>query len=311
MHMLDPWQLRTFLAAVASASFRQTAEELALSPSTVTAHIKALEQTVGTQLFARCGNRVTVTEHGRRLAGYARRLLSLEAETRQCMADGGEADTALSVRLSQSLGVVLIPAILPAFRRRFPELRLNLATSSRQGLVRDLRQGSMDCGIVLGEPYVAQGVDMTVLHREPLVAVVAPDDRLAGRGRIGPADLAGRELLVTRHVWSNRERLQQALDRAGIVPAAITESTSLEILLRCAAAGQGVALAPRLAVAGPALAGALVVLTWDDAPLSAAVTALRLAGRQPGAAETFFLGLIRQALQDGDSGLAQPAALRP
>jgi len=311
MHMLDPWQLRTFLAAAAAASFRRAASELALSPSTVTAQIKALEQTVGAQLFARCGNRVTVTEHGRRLAGYARRLLDLEAETRQRMADGGEEPATLAVRLSQTLGSVLVPAILPAFRRRFPGLPLTLATHSQQGLVRDLRQGAVDCGVVLGEPYVAEGVAMTVVHREPLVAAVAPGDRLAGRGRIGPAELAGRELLVTRHVWSNRERLQRALDRAGAAPAAVTESSSLELLLRCAAAGQGVALAPRLAVADQARAGRLTLLAWDDAPLSAAVTVMQLAGRPPGAAQRCFLELLRQELQTADSRLEHPDALRP
>ena len=304
MHMLDPWQLRTFLAAMAAASFRKAAQELALSPSTVTAQIKALEQTVGAQLFARTGNRVTVTEHGRRLAGYARRLLDLEAETRQRLADGGDEPAGLAVRLSESLGRVLVPAILPAFRRRFPGLPLTLTTHSRQGLVRDLRQGVVDCGIVLGEPYVAQGVTMTVIHREPIVAVVAPGDGLAGRGRIGPADLAGRELLLTRHVWSNRDRITRALDRAGVAPAAVTESSSLEILLRCAAVGQGVVLAPRLAVAEEVRAGSLTLLAWDDAPLSAAVTIMGLAGRVPGAAQRAFFDLVRQHLAADSSGLS-------
>lgn len=297
MHMLDPWQLRTFLAAVAAASFRRAAQELALSPSAVTAQIRALEETLGVKLFARAGNRVTVTEHGRRLAGYARRLLDLEAETRQRMAGDEAEQSALTVRLSESLGSAIVPAVLPAFRRRFPGVALHLATYSRQGLVRELRQGTVDCGIVLGEPYVAEGVAMTVIHREPIVAVVAPGDRLAGRGHVGPADLAGRELLVTRHVWSNRERVERALTRAGVTLAAVTESTSLAILIGCVAAGHGLALAPRLAVAEPARAGLLALLAWDDAPLSAAVTVMRLAGRLPGPAQQCFLDLLRQELK--------------
>jgi DNA-binding transcriptional LysR family regulator len=297
MHMLDPWQLRTFLAAASSASLRQAARELSLSPSAVTARIKALEQTVGVPLFHRTGNRVTVTEHGRRLAGYARRLLDLEAEARQRLAGGDDNDSLeLSVRLSESLGLALVPLALPVFRRRFPQLRLTLATRSGLGLVRDLRQGVVDCGIVLGQPSVAEGLTATVIHREPLVAVVAPDDPLAGRSRLSPADLHGRELLVTRHVWSAREHLEQALVRAGATPVAVTEGTSLEMLLRCVAAGHGLTLAPRLAVADRVRAGRLTALPWDDGRLDAAVTVLELAGRRPGAAETFFLDCLRSAL---------------
>ncbi|MHC1791659.1 LysR family transcriptional regulator [Solidesulfovibrio sp.] len=294
--MLDPWQLRTFLAAVTASSFRRAAKELALSPSAVTAQIKALEETVGQALFARTGNRVTVTEHGRRLAGYARRLLDLEAETRRRLAGGGPDSPALSVRLSESLGMALLPAVLPAFRHRFPGLRLTLATHSRQGLTHDLRQGVVDLGLVLGQPYVAEGVTVTLLHQEPLVAIVAPQDRLAGRERIGPADLHGRELLLTRHVWSARERLERALDRAGAVPAAVTESTSLALLLRCVAAGHGLAIVPRRTASDQSRAGSVCALGWDDEPLEATVTVMRLAGRTPGAAETCFLDLVRREL---------------
>ncbi|OLN25432.1 transcriptional regulator, LysR family [Desulfovibrio sp. DV] len=311
MHLLDPWQLHTFLAAAATGSLRQAARELSLSPSAVTARIKALEQTVGVPLFHRTGNRVTVTEHGRRLAGYARRLLDLEAEARQKLADGDDDSLLLTVRLSESLGLALLPVVLPIFRRRFPLLRLTLATRSDQGLVRDLRQGTVDCGIVLGQPYVAEGVAATVIHREPLVAVVAPGDPLAGRGRVSPADLHGRELLFTRHLWSARERIEQTLVRAGSTPTAMTSCTSLELLLRCVAAGHGLALAPALAVADRVRAGQLVRLVWDDGSLDAAVTVMALAGRRPGAAEAYFLGLIRQALEDGGHGQEQTEALRP
>lgn len=106
MHMLDPWQLRTFLENAAAASFRRAAQELALSPSTVTAQIKPWSRPCGGTAFARTGNRVTVTEHGRRLAGYARRLLDLEAETRQRLAADCDEPATLTVRLSESLGRV-------------------------------------------------------------------------------------------------------------------------------------------------------------------------------------------------------------
>ncbi|KHK01620.1 LysR family transcriptional regulator [Desulfovibrio sp. TomC] len=299
MHMLDPWQLHTFLTAAAAGSLRQAARELALSPSAVTARIKALEQTVGVALFHRTGNRVTVTEHGRRLSGYARRLLDLEAEARQKLAGDDDEATSLSVRLSESLGLAVLPVLLPRFRRRFPCLRLTLATRSDQGLVRDLRQGVVDCGIVLGQPYVAEGVTATVIHRERLVVVAAPHDPLAGRGRVIPADLHGRELLVTRHVWSARERVEQALLRAGAIPAAVTSCTSLEMLLRCVVAGHGLALAPELAVADRVRAGQLASLAWDDGSLDAAVTVMTLTGRRPSTAQTVFLHLLRQSLQNG------------
>jgi len=299
MNMLDPWQLRTFLAAAATESFRQAAEELALAPSTVTTRIKALEDNLGLRLFARSAGRVVLTEHGRRLVGHARRLLDLEAQTRQRMAGRDDAGLELSVRLSESLGLVLAPAVLPGFRRQFPRIRLTLVTSSRQGLARELRQGTVDLGLVLGQPFTAEGVAMEEIHREPLVVIVPPAGPLAGRGRIRPADLDGCQLLVTRHVWSARGRIEQALARAGASPASVTECASLEIVKRCVAAGHGLALAPRLAVRREAQAGSLAVLDWADSRLDAPLMFLQPAGRTLCAPGRAFLEMTRESLRAG------------
>lgn len=296
MNMLDPWQLRTFLAACAGPSFRQAAQELALAPSTVTTRIKALEECLGVRLFDRVGGSVVLTEHGRRLLGHARRLLDLEAETRRRMAGDDDDGLELAVRLSESLGLALVPAILPGFRRRFPAVRLTLATHSRQGLARDLRQGTVDLGLILGEPFAAEGIAMEEMHREPIVVIAPPASPLAGRERLGPADLSGRELLVTHHIWSARRRVENALARAGAVPAAVTECTSLEIVKRCVAAGHGLALAPLLAVGQERQAGVLAVLEWAEEPLDAPVTVLRRAGRPLCAAGAAFFAAVRSRL---------------
>jgi DNA-binding transcriptional LysR family regulator len=308
MHMLDPWQLKAFLAAASAGSLRRAAEELSLSPSAVTARIKALEAAVGVALFVRSGNRASLTEHGRRLIGYARRLLDLEAEARQRLAGDGQDGLELSVRLSESLGLALLPRALPAFRARHPRLRLLLSTRSEGGLARALRQGVADCGIILGQPYAAEGIAATVIHREPLVVIAPPGGRPghgpSRRSSLGPGDFHGRNLFITRHVWGQRERLEQALSRAGAVPASVTECGSLAIIAGCVARGHGLALAPRLAVAALAARGELAVADWVDGGLEAAVTVMRLAGRDPGPAEAAFLDCLGTALAEASQEAA-------
>lgn len=297
MNMLDPWQLRTFLAAAAGPSFRQAAQDLAMAPSTVTAQIHSLEETLGVPLFDRAAGRVVLTEHGRRLLGRARRLLDLEAEIRRDI--GGEDDGCpeLSVRLSESLGLELAPTVLPLFRKRFPGTRLLLFTHSRQGLARDLRQGAVDLGLMLGEPFAADGILTEEIHREPLVVIAPPGFLPSGRA-VGTADLAGHELFVTPHIWSARRRLEHALVRDAAAPAAITECTSLAVVKACVMAGHGLALAPQMAVRRDGAAGRLLVLAWADGPLDAPVMLLRQAGRPLGAAGLCFVDAVRQSLRE-------------
>ena len=294
--MLDPWQLRTFLAVADSLSFRQAAKALHLAPSTVTAQIKALEEALGVRLFARRPGNTTLTEHGRRLTGLARRLLDLEAEVRRDMGRDGEACPELAVRLPETLALGIAPAVLTAFRRRYPHTRLLLATHSRLGLARELRQGSLDLGLLLGEPFAAEGVVMEEIHCEPLCVIAAPHAPEAALGAIGPQALAGRELFVTRHIWSARRRVDAALERAGTRLGAVTECTSLAVVKRCVAAGRGLALAPWLAVREEHAAGTLAALRWEGEALAAPVLLLRREGAPQNPAADAFCDAVRRAL---------------
>lgn len=82
--MLDLKKLHTFQVAAATSSFTRAAVELGCCQSSVTVHIKALEDELGVSLFERCRSSKTVilTEVGRRLLEYASRLLALAEETK-------------------------------------------------------------------------------------------------------------------------------------------------------------------------------------------------------------------------------------
>src|SRR5258706_9354012 len=82
--MLDLRKLQTFQVAAATNSFTRAAAELGCCQSSVTVHIKALEDELGGPLFRRCRSSKTVvlTEMGRRVLDYAGRLLALAEEAK-------------------------------------------------------------------------------------------------------------------------------------------------------------------------------------------------------------------------------------
>jgi DNA-binding transcriptional LysR family regulator len=294
--MLDLRLLETFLDAANGPTFRQTAVRLHLAPSTVTSRIRALEDELGLPLFARETDGAVLTEHGRRLLGHARRLLELSADTRRLLTGEDEACPELTARFSESLGLVLLPDILVRFAALQPQTRLTLLTHSRQGLARDLRQGTVDLAVFLGEPFAAEGVTMDVIGRQRLMVIAPPDSPLAGRPGLEPADLAGWRLFVTSHVWSARRRLEETLARSGAQPREWLECTSLAVIIRCVEAGLGLALAPEATARGEAARGRVTVLPWADGEPLVPVLLARGAGRPPNPAEAAFVLATREAL---------------
>jgi DNA-binding transcriptional LysR family regulator len=299
--MLDLRLLATFLAAASAPTFRQAASRLHLAPSTVTSRIRALEDELGLPLFARETEGAVLTEHGRRLVGHARRLLELAADTRRRLTGEDEACPELTVRFSESLGLALMPDILRRFRARHPQTRLTLVTHSRRGLARDLRQGVVDLAVLVGQPFVAEGVLLEDLGQQPLVVMAPPDDRLAGRGAVGPADLDGRRLLATLHVWSARRRLEDLLTACGAAPREWLECASLGMIISCVAAGWGLALAPRATARYAAARGLVAMLPWTGEALFAPVLLARPDDRSPTTAEAAFVQATREALDRADA----------
>ncbi len=286
--MLDLHLLRTFLAVAGTLSFRRAAQDLHLSPSTVSVQVKALEEDLGQALFERTGRRVFLTEAGLRLADQAPRLLALEGEVRRALSGEGEGEESVAVRLSETLGLACLPGVLARFREDHPLARISFSTASVLGLARDLRQGRADLALILSQPFAAPGLEVEVLGREPLALAVPPDSDLAGRDSAGPGDLAGRPLALTPHVWGFRQELEASLVLAGVAPLALTECGSSVLALALVRSGLAVTMVPRFSAAEDARLGRLALLSWSPGPLSAPVLLLRRAGRSLSpAAEAF------------------------
>ncbi|WP_243439245.1 LysR family transcriptional regulator [Fundidesulfovibrio soli] len=310
--MLDLHLLRTFLAVAAGLSFRQAAARLHYAPSTVTAQIKALEEQAGQPLFVRSGRTVLLTEHGARLVPQARRLLDVEREARAALTGGEGEPGELAVRVSESLGIRLMPRVLPMLRVRFPHVRVSLSTRSLHGLARDVLHGVTELAVILSEPFAAEGVEVEALRRVPLVVIAAPGTAPGGGGKVCARDLDGVPLVLTPHVWSARGLLDRSLARAHASTPGVVECASVEMVKRCVAAGLGISLVPGFTVEREAARGELEVLGWAGEELSVPVLLVKAGGRRLSGAAAAFEEAVRRCVGD-DPGLGGvvPAAGPP
>jgi LysR family transcriptional regulator, low CO2-responsive transcriptional regulator len=78
---MTPARLQSFLAIVDAGSARAAAAQLHVTESAVSASLAALQQEVGTTLFARQGRGLRLTESGAVFAAYARQILGLIDES--------------------------------------------------------------------------------------------------------------------------------------------------------------------------------------------------------------------------------------
>jgi DNA-binding transcriptional LysR family regulator len=265
---MDPRTLATFRSAARNLSFTRTAAELNYAQSSITAQMKALEEHLGTPLFRRLGNRLELTEPGRRFLGYAERLLALMDEARDAVRGGAEGMVRFTA--AETLCTYRLPPVLNAFAARHPGVQLQFVPMPVREFKRQLLEGTLGAAFVLEEPFRHPGLEVRLLRQEPVGIFAAPGHRLARARAVMAADLMGEQCLLTDAGCSYRNQFEHALIAAGAHPATRLEFQSIEAIKRCVELGMGIAPLPEVAAAEEVRAGRLVRLAWRDQPLDLA-----------------------------------------
>ena len=260
--VLETRHLRLVQAIADTGSVTRAGDRLHLTQSAVSRQLAELEDRLGLALFARVRKRLAITPAGEHLLAASRRILDdLVAAERELRVRGGAA-TRWPLRVSTACHTCYhwLPPALRAFQKRHPDADLRIVLEATPDPLPALLRGELELAIVHGR------VQRRELEAEPLfddevVAVVAPEHRLAGRRHLEGADLHGETLLAFGSAGPDAAWFRRAfLGRA--VPRDLRAVPITEVMMELVKADAGVAIVHRW-VAEPQIR-------------SGAVTALRL-----------------------------------
>jgi LysR family glycine cleavage system transcriptional activator len=252
--------LAAFESAARHQNFAHAGEELHLTASAVSHHVRKLEARLGVMLFQRHARGVALTAEGRRLADASGNALAELEDVLLGLRGGlGKTDRVRVTALHSFTTAWIIPR-LPDFAARHPGIRISFETEI--ALTRFDDQGP-DLGVRHG-PGHWTGLSSQRLLEEPLFPVAAPT--LPGVGQLeGAADIARLPLVadLSRHGWSDWFR---AAGVRGVRPDERFVFSDSTDMLEAAVHGLGAALARKLVVAPWLASGRLVRLPGPDLP---------------------------------------------
>ncbi|MFE2316752.1 LysR substrate-binding domain-containing protein [Streptomyces sp. NPDC059441] len=226
--MYDPSQLRTFLAVAQTLSFTRAARRLGLRQSTVSQHVRRLEDAAGRQLFSRDTHSVELTEDGEAMLGFARRILAVHEQATAFFA-GTRLRGRLRFGASEDFVLTRLPEILEGFRYDHPEVDLELTVELSGTLHEQLAAGKLDLVLAKRRPEDPRG---ELVWHDRLVWIGA--ERL----RLDPDRPV--PLIVYPPPGITRALAFEALERQGRAWRIACTSGSLNALVAAARAGLGV-----------------------------------------------------------------------
>ncbi len=233
--------LAAFSAIVAHRSFRKAADELGLSPSTLSHMMRALEANMGVRLLHRTTRSVSATEAGARL------VARLQPVLRDLDLALGEVDAfrkcpsgTLRINTNETAARLLLRTVVPTFLARHPEMSLDLVTEGR--LVDVVAEG-FDAGIRLGEAVPQDMIAVRFGGETRFVAVASPGYLAGAAAPQTPDDLKHHACIRVRLPSGKPYRWEFAKHGQELtvdVPGALTLDHT-ELMTEAAAAGLGIA----------------------------------------------------------------------
>lgn len=141
--MLDPDHLQTFLAVAQARSFTEAGRRLGLQQSTVSQHIRKLEEAAGRRLFVRDTHSVTLTPDGEAMTGFAHSILEANERARRFFA-GARLRGRIRFGTSEDFVSSRLPELLRDFVQKHPEVDLELTVGVSAVLYERLDAGDLD-----------------------------------------------------------------------------------------------------------------------------------------------------------------------
>ncbi len=281
-------QLRIFLAVAEREHLTRAAEALRLTPSAVSASIRALEQSYGIALFERVGRRIELSAAGRLFLPEARGVLARAATAEALLSDlGGLKRGRLTLQASQTVASHFLPPVMVRFHAAHPGIALVLVVGNTETVAKAVLAGEAELGLVEGR-IEAPLLAVETVAEDRLIVVVAPGHPLADGKRHSLAALAEVGWILRERGSGTRSSFAEALAAEGLSIEALDvalELPSNEAVLAAVAAGPYAAVVSE-AAASPMLASgrlagvdcalpprAFLLLRHRERPLTAAARA--------------------------------------
>jgi len=257
-------QLRTFLAVAEAGSVRGAAERLVVSQPSVSASVGSLERELGVDLVTRQGRGLRLTEAGLAFAATVRQALGLlEWGARRATSIAAPGRGPVRVAAVTTAAERLLLPLIAAFRREHPEAGVTVEVGNRTSVWEALSNHDADL-VVAGRPPVVLGARILARAANTLI-LAGPAGR--GKGRPAPArKLAGETWLLREEGSGTRDATEELLRRLAIEPQTMILGSNGAVEA-AVAAGLGVALISRYAVADRLADGTLSVWECPGTPL--------------------------------------------
>ncbi|MDD4602043.1 HTH-type transcriptional regulator GltC [bioreactor metagenome] len=241
---MDLHHLKYFIEVARHKSFTKAAEICCVSQSAISKTIKDLEAELGTVLFNRNSKYVHLTDAGLIFLSQSQQIVSMFRNLKTDFENELKLEKGkITIGLPPITGVSIFAQLLANFRKKHPQVEIELYEYGSKKVVIGIQDGTLDLGVICNLPNNDMFETMT-LSNDPLCVVTHPQHDISKLPSVNLASLTTESFVLYTKDFSLHEEIVNNCKLAGFQPKIVFETSQLELMIQMVAANLGIALLP-------------------------------------------------------------------
>jgi DNA-binding transcriptional LysR family regulator len=287
-------QLKIFYISGKCQSFSAAAEELFLTQPAVTMQIRYLESYFNVKLFNRQGKRMELTEAGRVLFSYAKKIFELAARAERTIWELKDLEAGtLKIGTTKTYAKHFMPFLISSFQENHPGLHVILSEGCSAEIANSLIVHKNELGLIARSKYPPQ-LKVCSFRREELVLIFGRHHPLSRLRKISLNDLAREPLILREKGSGTRDIVLEKYREARVKPTILTEASNVDFIKELVETGNGISFVVKSAVQEELKRGTLKSRLLSSGPLFLNVDIVYLNNRNLSPSAQAFLELLQK-----------------
>jgi LysR family transcriptional regulator, low CO2-responsive transcriptional regulator len=300
---MDYDQLASFLEVAKLHSFSRAAEKIYRTQPAISAQVRLLEQECGEKLFDRSGKKVLLTPAGEILLRYAEKLLAMQKEALQAIAELNQSPRGkLYIGANEATCLYVLPKTFAHFKQLYPLVQISIYRNFSHKIMQKVQEGAIDLGIVT-LPQPTSNMEVIPVFKDEVQVVVPKNHPLAKNRMVTVQELAQFPLIlpktghtrvvIDRLLREHRDKLQVSMELA-----------SVETQKKFVGAGLGISLLSRSYAQAEVAAGLLRLIPLAGQKIYRELGLIYRRDRYLSLPAKVFIDVVRESTQSSNSDAA-------
>jgi len=307
---MDYDQLASFLEVAKLQSFSRAGEKLYRTQPAISAQVRLLEQECGEKLFDRSGKKVQLTPAGEILLTYAEKLMALDKEALQAIAELNQTPRGkLYIGANEATCLYVLPRTFARFKQLYPLVQVSIYRNFSHKILQKVQEGAVDVGIVT-LPHTTNNLEVIPVSRDEVQVTTPKNHPLAKHRSVTPEDVSQYPLILpkTGHTRVVIDRLLRPFrDHLQIS----MELASVELIKKFVGAGLGISLISKAYAQQEVAAGVLKLIPLEGEKIYRELGLVYRRDRYLSLPAKIFIEVVREATRSQGPTSSPPSSPPP